>query len=94
MFEFLEKLSEGARGVTEREQALVRQYRLKKGDLEKAHEEALSSCRESAAEALAAAEAVIDGTTAGIDGRYEHEHQRLALSRTLPTASAEFSCIS
>jgi S-DNA-T family DNA segregation ATPase FtsK/SpoIIIE len=78
VFEFLEKLSEGARGVAEREQALVRQYRLKKGDLEKAHEEALSKCKESASEALAKAEAVIDGTTAGIDAHYERRKARIA----------------
>lgn len=78
MFEALEKLSSGIEGAADREQALVRQYRLKKGDFEKAHEEALAERRGAAEEALAEAEAAVGETTAAIDARYQQRKAWIA----------------
>ena len=79
-FEFLERISSTAREIVEREQALTRQYALKKSDAEKAREQELERHDARAEEETAGKDAAIDKSRSAILKRYEKRDERIALA--------------
>ena len=77
-FEFLEKLSSGAKEVVEREEALTRQHSLKRGDAQRAHDEELERTRAQADGEIAALEAEHEKARKRIESRRESRRERIA----------------
>ena len=76
-FEFLEKLSSGAKAVVEREEALTRQHGFKKGEAQRAHDAELERVRLKAGEEIAELEAVHEKQRRRIKVRQERRAERI-----------------